>query len=386
MKAKENIEVYLFFFIYLLYLLPRLIMTSTIQAYLTVGSPVYWTIRLVVIGALLYKYLILHPLDIKQEWRMILVFVLVILQGLWVRNTVLFDLTMLVAASRGVSLRVIFKQYLFVVGSVTLLFFLFSLVGVIDNFAYDAGIRGVRYAFGNIYATNFAALIFMLQMIVTYLYVRRIDAIYLMSFVLTVAFVFYFTDARTTLIAMWLYTLVVAILLNTERRIPESWLKRSWLAMPIMAVASFFMSYLYRSDWLLWQILDKALSSRINLGQKALNDIGLTLLGKDFTMQGNGWNKMERLQTAVNYFVDSSYLQVGLLYGVVVLSLIIWAYVRLTKEAYRQGNWHLILLVVMLSLVSVIEHHLIDIVYNPLVFSLGALWLTPSEITETYRK
>ena len=69
---------------------------------------------------------------------------------------------LLVLGSKDISFKKILEIYLLITGSIVLLAFCSSLLGVIENYQYVTTSRGIRNSFGITYTTDFASHIFFL--------------------------------------------------------------------------------------------------------------------------------------------------------------------------------------------------------------------------------
>ncbi|MCW6652435.1 hypothetical protein NHG24_01530 [Aerococcaceae bacterium NML210727] len=370
---------YLFDIGYLLFLVSRVIKISTLQELIPVESKVSWGIRIITLGLIVMKWCIYRKFRARNIHIVIAVLVFSFVQGIINRNTVLFDIVLLVILSEGIQLKTILKRYVFIVGTMTCVIITLSLSGVIENYAFNSeDARGIRYAFGYIYATDFATLFLMLQIAVSLVF-KFGKSVYFMALSIAVGgLIYFYTDARTGFALTVLYA-VMRWALPRLAIAPRS-IKGLPLIMPLAAGTTFLMSMCYVPGNFWWDNLNKLLSGRIALGQRALQEVGISVWGQAVTMRGNGWNGGEVLPTDLDYFIDSSYLQLGILYGIVALMAVVIAHYIYVKYAVKKDKLMLILALLFISVSAMVEHHLLEVVYNPFIFVIGALWLSPLEI------
>ena len=141
-------------------------------------------------------------------------------------------------------------------------------------------------------------------------------------------------------------------------------------AIPYIPVMGFlfmhFMSYFFQPSLTFFRLFDKLLSGRLKLGNKALEDYGLTLFGQTMPMNGNGGSLVH---LGGNYFfVDSSYLLVYLRYGIIFLLLIFLIHFWCCKK-YKEDMYYLVILTIVV-INCVVAHHMIELAYNPFYLAL----------------
>lgn len=75
-------------------------------------------------------------------------------------------------------------------------------------------------------------------------------------------------------------------------------------------------------------------------------------------------------------YVDSSYLQIVLTYGIVILLLLLIAYALLGREIVREQDWYLGIALVMSALHSIFDPQFLWMQYNIFLLALGYLLLS----------
>ena len=129
----------------------------------------------------------------------------------------------------------------------------------------------------------------------------------------------------------------------------------------------YFMSAFFRPNIIFFRIFNELLSDRLRLGNKALQDYGLTLFGQSVPMNGNGsslfgWGDY--------FYIDSSYLLAFLCYGVIFLLMVFLIHYWCCKK-YSEDIYYLVIITVIV-VNCVVAHHMIDIAYNPFYLALLA--------------
>ena len=86
-------------------------------------------------------------------------------------------------------------------------------------------------------------------------------------------------------------------------------------------------------------------------------------------MQGNGGT----VETQTNYFfLDSSYLFILLQYGILIFALILIIILFINYRAQINRDYILIIAVGIMAVQCMVEHHLMDVAYNPFLWAAFA--------------
>ncbi|MCC2125370.1 hypothetical protein [Hominiventricola filiformis] len=236
-----------------------------------------------------------------------------------------------------------------------------SLTGVLDNLTWGLSNGQVRMAFGFVYSTDFAAHIFFLML--GWWYLRREKANWKDSIFWLVigAVVFKFSIARNSsaLIAM------TALLMAYCGKIKKTDVleKKMLPAAPLICAAAVSgLSVFYNPDIAWTKQLDSWFSNRLMLVKKAINFYGFQLWGAPIPMTGNG---SKTSSSATYFYIDSGYMQIGLLYGVVLLAIVLCLLTWICQKAAEQDQRILLWIVALACVHGMIEQHLFELEYFP---------------------
>lgn len=281
----------------------------------------------------------------------------------------LFYLPIFIIGAKNIEFRKICKTYL-VIGLLIVITSMIAVkLNIIEHIIYFRDDK-IRYSFGSVYATDFAARMFFLT--ATYCYIRnqKLNIIDSILFIMLGIFIIYFCDARLDSISIFmLSTLPFISNLINNKKIYIGKVKRKLLILtiPIMAMISIVLTYVYNPDNLIFTYLNRVLSNRLKLGKRGIEEYGLSLFGQVVEMRGFGASNG---QVEDYFFIDNSYLYIALRYGVVLLLIICIYYSLFIK--YRVDNKDLLLpiIIILIGINSMIAHHFIDIAYNPFILAL----------------
>lgn len=164
------------------------------------------------------------------------------------------------------------------------------------------------------------------------------------------------------LVLLWGYQLVP--------RIYQSWVFKigTLSAMPILAALIIYLSYVYTPANIFLFSLNRLLTTRLSLGRQAISTYGFTLFGSE-TAWVTGRYGIER--TEAYFYVDSSYLNIALSFGLVTLLLVMIGFYFLEKKALEEQKYILCIVLIMLAVHSFSDPQLFDLKYDPFLILIG---------------
>ena len=134
---------------------------------------------------------------------------------------------------------------------------------------------------------------------------------------------------------------------------------------PLCALLIIFLTYLYSTgdDFIL--LINFFLSGRLALGFDALMSKGIPLLGQKYIQYGAG--------SGIYYnFIDSSYLVLLIIYGIILFLLVMYVYVRICSHCISIRNRVLLYVLFIIAINSMIEQHFMEFAYNPFYMAFSA--------------
>lgn len=291
----------------------------------------------------------------------------------------LFPLPFILGA-KNLPFRTILHIFCVVTGAILVITMVFSQLGLVENLVY-----GNRISFGFVYPTDFAAHIFFFVLAYCYLRKDRLTYIELAGILGLSIFTMIFNHARTNSICLFL-TFAVFLYLKvktevssrkgTDYKMNPNLSKVLVMSIPICAALIIGLTVLYHywpsNAYLI--TLNNLLSTRLHLGSLGLERYGIHLFGSPFAMVGFGG-------TLINpgtkyFFLDSSYVLMLIRYGLLVFISVVGMFVYNSWRAFKQNDYILLWILALISLQCVMEHHLLEIAYNPfllLAFSQTSL-------------
>ena len=302
----------------------------------------------------------------------------------------------LVIGAYGVSFRKIISVYT-AIGIPLLLFCIVaSQTGLVPDLVYDmtwSG-RGLRHSFGIIFPTDFAAHVTYLVLGWGWLRGRKLTWAELGAFAFCTWAVYHFCNARAGTVSLLAFTVLCVctklyvqfVRRDSLRPALQKGLSVAGKAIQMLCghavlLLSLVMLVLTRgySDSAFMQKIDYLFSNRLSLGRLALNQYDVPLFGQEVIMQGAGYSETSPL--GYYFYIDCSYIKMLVCYGLVVSILIWMAYTLLGHRAIRANEVYLIWVIGVIGLHCTMEHHLMEIAYNPFLLAVFAEWQSKETIT-----
>lgn len=278
-----------------------------------------------------------------------------------------FDLLLLIAlviAAQYVSEKHIIKTAL-----VMHLFFLIvctilSAIGAIQNYCYD-DVRGVRQSLGYLSYNYPSKVVFFCIMYYLYLKKGKLKLIEISAMVICSVLYCIETNSRST---MYIIPFIIVLDFLLEKYHDKIFnLRYSFFicyTFVFMAVISIGVELFYMNEPEKLQVLDQWTTHRLSITANTINEYGWSLFGNRIVWTGVS----NSFQAYSQYnFVDCSYINVLLNYGLIFTVCLIAGFTKLMKVALSSHNHRLILVLFAIALRSVIEPQLIDVRFNTFI-------------------
>lgn len=365
--------------IYLILLAFFVGMRFLLSTMFTIYWPKYFYRTLTVIGVVLVLLHLMMAKDIsKKEIAAMLVVTFVFMMSHYVSGyDFLVDLLILILGAYRVNFRNILKTYIAVWSVLLVVTIIGAMTGLAENLVYYQGEGGerVRMALGICYPTDLAAYVVFLMF--AYVCVRDEYITYLEICVMAAlaGAVYYITDARTDFIVMEMTafaTLFIKKISQKHKYILENKIiKIMYYIIPVMVCTiSWWITAIFTyENAFLTKLNDGFISNRLSMGKQAIDDYGITLFGKYVIEMGYGGS------TDVNkpyFFIDSSYISIGIKYGIIMLILFMIFTLYSIKKVMKKQKYLWIIMLIMVSLQSFMEHHMIQYWYNVYILLIFA--------------
>lgn len=363
----------LYLLLFSAYLLASFIATTAFMQYFTYNSINHF-IYVIAIGVLVKIFL----MDGLSFWQLVIESFFLFLAFISWRSSHLnqiFLMTVFILGARNVSFKRIIKLYFYISCIALTCIITYALLGIIANYTFHQQGRSIRYALGIIYPTDLSAHVLFIMLAHCYLHFEKINIRYYLGYSLISVVMLVVTNGRLSFICECLMILSCLIAKAATRGYTLSRMVAVcyWMFTPICALTIWLMSYTFSPHSVLLSRINTALSGRLSLGHQALHN-GVTFFGK--YIKENGFGGATGVKLFKNYsiqkyfFIDSSYLRLFVLYGLLmtVVFIVIMTIIGINATWYR--NYGLLIAVFVLSVNCMFEQHLLEIAYNPFLLSL----------------
>lgn len=291
------------------------------------------------------------------------------------------DVLLFILVLKDIPFQKIVKVYFATISFLLVVTIVASQNGMIENLVYHMADRRERQAFGVCYPTDFAA--FFVWLGFSWIYVRKekLKVLEIGLLFLAGIGVWYFCDARLSAGILIISALMLAgiklrqiyIECKGEGRtkVIPNWMQSIMIfATPICVGIILFLSYFYSEQQVLMMKLNSMLSGRLSLGHLAFEQYNVKLFGQFIPMVGFGKSSLIYLKGAEYFFIDSSFLSILMCYGMFVFSCIIFIFTISSLRAKKQNDYYLVLLIALIAVDCMVEHHMMEIGFNPFLFLL----------------
>lgn len=253
----------------------------------------------------------------------------------------------------------IIRTYLIVSIAVLLFVYISTEIGKIPDLMYTRDLI-IRHSYGIIYPTDFAAHVFYICCAYSFLRFEKYNIKDVLFLILTASILYRQTDARLN--AGMIVALAMIIWIGKNGKI-NSIATKVWLVPALSFCFTYFSIKYYNSSSLFFNFLNKFFSGRLGIVQNIMNEYGLKVFGQKIIEHGWGGSGFYLNTNIFKYtYIDSTYMRLLIIYGILITSLFIVFISYLLKV---NKNIKLILIIGLILLSGIIEQHFIDIAYNP---------------------
>lgn len=356
-----------------LYLIQSFLSKTTVSTRFGSAESIYQMIRYISYGFMLLS---LCGQMISQKFLFV-IFVSAVLMLLIAHKTTdktLLFILIVTLAGYHQDYKKILKMSFWVYFVLFLLTLILGFAGVIPDYVSDLLTRE-RNFFGFTWATIPQTYIFFITML--YVCVREEKVTYGELIILAlIGFIFFrYTDARFVYLIDLLFLMIVFLLkLFRIRSIRNGALQKIILCLPVViGVLTIATYYMYDADSAFWQEINRILTSRMSLGSGVLSQYGISFLGQHIVLKGHNVNSITLDNSLYNY-VDSSYLQITLLYGVAGMGLILGGITYLVWKCLKEDKMYLLTSIFCILLLSVTEDSLLKMGFNVFVLIFASVY------------
>lgn len=226
----------------------------------------------------------------------------------------------------------------------------------------DTGID--RYTLGYNYTTFSSNYFFHLT--IFYLYIKGNLIKYLELGVLALLNIYLYNLTNTKAAVIYSALAIILVILIKKFNFSKGVSYINKFSMFVGGFVAGLLTYLYKYDSAIISEINVILSGRLYYGYKGIEEYGITLFGQRIT-----WITEVILDSELQYnYIDSSYLNIMFNYGIIMLLFVMLGYYVLGKRNISNDIYYSILILII-TLHSMFDPQLIEIMYNPSILLLG---------------
>ncbi len=306
-------------------------------------------------------------LEKKKVFWTILVTLVLLISCVTSTNKTMLLYSIVLLASKNIDVEKIIKISFFVQGTLFFIIVSMSQLGILGDYLFVRGEGQYRHALGFAWTTTAPILFFFFTLVYVYLKKEKESILVFILVELINIWLYIMTDSRMVFCLASIFVVFMIVQKINGNR--WKWIGKFDYLYPFFPViigsASLILYYFYDEKNQLWFKLNTILSGRLSLGINAINEYGFSLFGKNVEWIGYSI-KSPTAEAAIGYnYVDSSYLQLGLNYGMLFLIIVLLIYSVVLYKAVRQKDYYLISIVTVILIFSVTEPRLMNLAFNP---------------------
>lgn len=342
-------------------------------------------IKYICLAGIIVKILVsdVKKYDKKTYIKVIILTILSCIVGFVSDNRTFIQYMVLILGAYKISFDKIVKYILIAEGTIVFIIIFLSLINVIPNRVFGrANSDAMRYSLGFKYATYPSIYIWYFTML--YLYIRKYKIRWWeYTILLTINAIFYvITDSRNELICSIAIIILVLLYNKIKNKRFEKILQIcAKYLMVFCTLISIILAFAYNPQNELMKKANIILSDRLNLANKALNDYGIKIFGNKINWVGLSLIHYGDYDKSQFNYVDISYLNILINYGIIALLLILYGFYKITDKEMKKGNSFICCFMIIIAIHSIIDPQLFQIVYN--IFILLFVDLIISEKTNS---
>lgn len=375
----SSLGIKIYFLAFTIYFLPNFLMQTTFST-----DAISHTLRLIsyiAIPLLLYKIFVIDKWNRKELIIIMLIFLLSIITWRCAQVSDYLVLFPFIFGTKNIDFKLIVKWYLYFNMIFLLSVMAFSLLKIVPNLIYYSESRPTRYSLGMIYPSNIAALALFMVLAYCYLRFNHLNLWDYCGIFLISCVGMKLTNTRLDFLAT---ILIIPIMIIAQRAYRNKRVERYlasffWIAVPITAWIVIFGSYFYNSNNYFLKRLNDLSSGRLMLGHDAFQRYKPNLFGRSITEHSYAGVNGNRYANGIGqishdyFYIDSSYLRMLLLWGVIAFVIIIACLTLVALISTINRTYVLSAIILITSLSLMFEPHVIQLVYNPFILYLFSI-------------
>lgn len=347
-------------------------LSYTMLSYMINGQLIYY-IKILIMVLILFKIFILDRIPIPKLIIILLGLVLMVYSYHVAKALDILELYVLVVGAHNVDLKKVIGSYLTINIVVLILGIVLVKKNVIMDLTYTRD--GVmRHSLGKVYPTLLASNLFYMVSGFVYilkdLKVKWVKIAEVIIIVLVSYISYTFTKTRTDLICSLL--LIVAVYIEPDLKIMKAKITKLLLAAtPLMIFAiSIYVMINYSSSSRFWNNMNEFSNGRLYFSNFAYQNFPPNFFGQYIEQNGNGGLNNLVLIGEKYFYIDSSYIRILLMNGIVAFISFYLVIQNFFMRAIKKNKYVSIILMILALIEGFFSSSFLIIGFNPLLLML----------------
>lgn len=377
MEKKSSRSERLFFIAYSVWLIVGLLRITYFKEIIPMNEMIDYAQKTVFL-LFLVQFVIEMPTG-KRELRGMIFLIFIWIACCIGKRYDIFSVFCLVYSARTIDLRKIFAVTLGIEVAMMLITITAACSGQIENELWALeGNQRFRYALGYTYCTYPSHILFFTTML--YICVRqRISLVEAVCLSALNYGMYRLTDTRTDLLLAIPMIWIACLWCRRKGTVKKNVMSSICIQYSFMIAyfVSLFGQYFYQEENRIFGKLNQILNGRLHFGFEAIHKYGIDLFGEYVKWVGQGTLKSK--PGSVYDYVDNSFLQLTINYGVIFMVLLMILFSIAAGWAMQKGNRALCLALIGVIGFSVINAELCVITFNSILIALSRSFISEEE-------
>lgn len=241
-----------------------------------------------------------------------------------------------------------------------------SQAGLIQDYVFKFSNR-IRHGLGFSWTTTGTILYFYFMFSIIYIKKSKLKIIHSIIFELINLWFYIMTDSKMAFALCSCFILFFTIQnINKRKWNILSKFNFIYIIFPfLMFVFTLIVYKFYDNSSPIWNKLDNILSGRLLLGSNAIKKYGFSLLGNNIEWVGYSILRPTPAKAIGYNYVDSSYLQLALNYGLIFIFTVLAIYSYSIYKAVKLKDYYLVMIYMFVLVFALTEPRLMNFAYNP---------------------
>ncbi|WP_286502460.1 hypothetical protein [Faecalibaculum rodentium] len=286
------------------------------------------------------------------------------------RSTEFMILMLAIGSMAVLPRKTLFRVVLIIQTAALTIIPLFAALGLFPNVIMDT--QRTRYSLGFTWVTSAPVLFVFASMLFLHLERKRLSGWTFIFLLQLATALFILTDTKMAFFTTILVFVIALIWWQKPHWL--NWLENRWVKLVILwlpvvlTIVAMLLAGLYQDSGFMAKLND-ILSGRLANVAEAWQKYGLSLFGQNIVWTGQGIT----YKPSMHYlYVDCSYLNILLNYGLVFLLLVLYWCRQVVLDLYRRHDMLYLAFFVVILLFSFLEVRLANPLYDPFIIAAGS--------------